>query len=160
MEMTPIVIITLFSADKVRLDDESVSRVLNGDYPVRVKSKILATIREFVPASDKKSIVGFLPVTRESRDVTKFYPIPFPEDITQDHYGELALYLAPEVPCSVVSDLIVREKNGHLACKSDFVRGKAAVIIGDSCDDWSEIATCLEEAGAESVKCISIVDNK
>lgn len=78
MEKTPFIIITLFSADKVRLDEESVARVLDGDYPIRVKSKVLATIREICAESTTENVVGFLPVTRESRDFYQKYPIPFP----------------------------------------------------------------------------------
>ena len=82
MEKTPLIIITLFSADKVRLDKESVARVLAGDYPIRVKSKVLATIREICAESPTENVVGFLPITRESRDFYQKYPIPFPEDVS------------------------------------------------------------------------------
>ena len=149
-----IVIITLFSADKVRLDEDSAARVLDGDYPVRVKSKILATIREIASATEKECVVGFLPVVRE----TQYFGLPYKEDITQDHYGELALYLAPEAPCSIVSDLLILGKDGHLSCRNEFVGGTSVIVIGDQCTDWNGIVTCLDEAGAYSVKCVSILE--
>ena len=157
MEKTPFIIITLFSADKVRLDDESVARVLDGDYPIRVKSKVLATIREICAESPAESVVGFLPVTIESHDIYQKYPVPFPEDVTQDHYGDLALYLSPEAPCRIVSDLLIIDRDGVLVCRDDVVRGRAAVVISDECSDWSAIVASLTEAGAESVRCISIL---
>ena len=157
MEKTPLIIITLFSADKVRLDKESVARVLDGDYPIRVKSKVLATIREICAESPTENVVGFLPVTRESRDFYQKYPIPFPEDVTQDHYGDLALYLSPEAPCSIVSDLLSIDRDGVLVCRDDVVRGCAAIVISDECSDWSAIVSSITEAGAASVKCISIL---
>lgn len=154
MEKT-LVIITLFSADTVRLDEESAARVLQGDYPVRVKSKLLATIRENTSSSDNDCVVGFLPVMKDSG----IYPIPSMEDVTQDHYGELALYLAPEAPCSIVSNLIARRKDGTLECRKELVDGNDVIVIGDSCRDWSDVIACLDEAGAESVKCISILED-
>ncbi len=157
MEKAPFIIITLFSADKVRLDEESVARVLDGDYPVRVKSKILATIREQCKEENGEAVVGFLPVTRESHDIYQKYPVPFPEDVTQDHYGDLALYLSPEVPCRVVSDLLRIDRDGVLVCRDDVVRGCATIVIGDECSDWEAVASCLTEAGAASVRCISIL---
>ena len=157
MEKTPFIIITLFSADKVRLDEESAARVLEGDYPIRVKSKVLATVREICAESPTESVVGFLPVVKESTDFYQHYPIPFPEDITQDHYGDLALYLSPELPCRIVSDLLRMDKDGNLVCRDDVVRGCAAIVISDRCSDWDAIASSLSEAGAASVKCISIL---
>ena len=157
MEKTPFIIITLFSADKVRLDEESVARVLDGDYPIRAKSKVLATIREICAESPTENVVGFLPVTRESRDFFQKYPIPFPEDVTQDHYGDLALYLSPEAPCRIVSDLLSIDRDGVLVCRDDVVRGCAAIIISDKCPDWSAVLDCLSKAGATSVKCVSII---
>lgn len=154
MEKT-LVIITLFSADTVRLDEESAARVLQGDYPVRVKSKLLATIRENTSSSDNDCVVGFLPFMKDSG----VYPIPVMEDITQDHYGELALYLAPEAPCSIVSDLIARKKDGTLECRKELIDGNDVIVIGDACRDWSDVIVCLDEAGAESVKCISILED-
>ena len=157
MEKTPFIIITLFSADKVRLDEESVARVLDGDYPIRVKSKVLATIREICAESTAENVVGFLPVTRESRDFYQKYPIPFPEDVTQDHYGDLALYLSPEAPCRIVSDLIACGKDGCLSCREDIVRGGTVIVISDECSDWRDVVACLEAAGADSVRCVSIL---
>ena len=113
MEKTSNIIITLFSAETVQLDDDSVARVLAGDYPIRVKSKILAAIREICSGSSKENIVGFLPLSIEGNDIVKHFPAPYPEDITQDHYGELALYLSPEVPCRIVSDLLSRGMDGR-----------------------------------------------
>ncbi len=155
MEKT-IIIITLFSADKVRLDEDSVSRVLEGDYPVRVKSKILAAIREIVRSADKPCVVGFLPVIKENSSIG----ISYKEDVTQDHYGDLALYLAPEAPCSIVSDLVSCPKEGNYTCREEIIRGNDAIIIGDKCNDWSPVVSCLDKAGANSVKCVSIIDNK
>ena len=77
------IIITLFSDETVRLGDEDSARVLDGDYPIRVKSKVLATLREFAAQPGTESVVGFLPVVRESTDFYQHYPLPFPEDITQ-----------------------------------------------------------------------------
>lgn len=153
MEKT-LVIITLFSADKVRLDEESVARVMEGDYPVRVKSKILAAIRETASISEKEHVVGFLPVMREDLSAGQNYT----EDVTQDHYGDLALYLSPETPCSIVSDLISWTKDGGFSCKEELVRGSSVIIIGDKCRDWDELVSCLDDAGADSVKCISIIE--
>ena len=153
MEKT-LVIITLFSAEKVRLDEESAARVLEGDYPVRVKSKILAAIRETASASDKQCVVGFLPVIRESLYAGQKYL----EDITQDHYGDLALYLSPEAPCSIVSDLVSWTKDSGFSCREELVRGNGVIVIGDKCRDWAELVSCLDEAGADSVKCISILE--
>ena len=56
--MAPI-IITIFSDDTVRLGGEDSARVLDGDYPIRVKSKVLATIREFIAQPGAESVVGF-----------------------------------------------------------------------------------------------------
>ena len=157
MEKTPYIIITLFSADNVRLDDESFARVLDGDYPIRVKSKVLATIREICAESHAENVVGFLPITRESWDIYQKYPVPFPEDVTQDHYGDLALYLSPEAPCRIVSNLLSIDKDGALVCRDDVVRGHVIVVISDKCSDWSATVSLLTEAGAISVKCISIL---
>ncbi len=157
MEKTANIIITLFSAETVRLDEESVARVLAGDYPIRVKSKILATIRE-ICSSSKDNIVGFLPVSIEGEDNMKHFPVPYPEDITQDHYGELALYLSPEAPCRIVSDLLSRGLDGGLNCREDIVRGSSIIVISDSCSYWGEVQACMEKAGARSVKYISIVN--
>lgn len=151
------IIITLYSAETVQLDDDSAVRILNGDYPIRVKSKILATIRELCARSDKENIVGFLPVSMNRQDVVKHFPVATPEDITQDHYGELALYLSPEIPCRIVSDLLRRGKDGSINCREDIVRGSSIIVISDSCSDWSEAEACMEKAGAESVRFISIV---
>ena len=151
------IIITLFSDETVRLGDEDSARVLDGDYPIRVKSKVLATLREFAAQPGTESVVGFLPVVRESKDFYQHYPIPFPEDITQDHFGDLALYLSPELPCRIVSDLLRMDKDGNLVCRDDVVRGCAAIVISDRCSDWDAIASSLSEAGAASVKCISIL---
>ena len=158
MEKTSNIIITLFSADTVRLDDDSVARVLDGDYPIRVKSKILATIREICSGSNKENVVGFYPVSMEGRDLVKHFPIPYPEDVTQDHYGELALYLSPEVPCRIVSDLLSRGMDGSLSCRKDIIRGCSIIVISDKCSDWSEVEACMEKAGADSVRFISIVN--
>lgn len=141
MEKTSV-IITLFSADKVRLDEESVARILEGDYPIRVKSKILATVRDSMAASESENVVGFLPTTAED---------------ALDHYSELALYLTPEISCQVVSDLINIDAKGDLSCKADLVKGNSVIVISDSCSDWSKLNRCLSKAGAESVKCISIL---
>ena len=156
MEKAPI-IITLFSAGTVRLDGESVARVREGDYPARVKSKVLATLRELVAQSEKENVVGFLPVVQESTDYHRHYPVPYPEDVTQDHYGDLALFLTPEVPCRIVTDLIARGMDGRLSCREDIVRGSTVIVIGDDCSDWKDVVSCLEEAGAGSVKCVSIL---
>lgn len=158
MEKTSNIIITLFSADTVRLDDNSVARVLDGDYPIRVKSKILATIREICSGSNKENVVGFYPVSTEGRDLVKHFPIPYPEDVTQDHFGELALYLSPEVPCRIVSDLLSRGMDGSLSCREDIIRGCSIIVISDRCSDWSEVEACMEKAGAASVRFISIVN--
>ena len=158
MKKTSNIIITLFSAETVRLDDDSVAQVLCGDYPVRVKSKILAAIREVCSGSSKDIIVGFLPVSIEGKDIVKHFPVPYSEDITQDHYGELALYLSPEVPCRIVSDLLSRGMDGILSCREEIVRGCCIIVISDSCSDWSEVEACMEKAGAESVRFISIVN--
>ena len=141
MEKTHV-IITLFSADSVRLDEESLARVLDGDYPIRVKSKILATIRESLFSSREESVVGFLPIKKGD---------------TQYHYSELESYLEPEVSCKVVSDLITKGKEGKYSCKQDLVAGNAVIVISDKCSNWDELTGCLEEAGAQSVKCISII---
>ena len=140
MEKTHV-IITLFSADSVRLDEESIARVLDGDYPIRVKSKILATIRESLFSSREESVVGFLPIKKGD---------------TQYHYSELESYLKPEVSCKVVMDLIAKGKEG-LSCKKDLVAGNTVIVISDKCSSWDELNSCLEEAGAQSVKCISII---
>ena len=158
MEKTSNIIITLFSAETVQLDDDSVARVHAGDYPIRVKSKILATIREICSRSSKENIVGFLPVSIVGDDIVKHFPVPYPEDITQDHYGELALYLSPEIPCRIVSDLLSRGMDGSLNCREDIVRDCSIIVISDSCSDWSEVEACMEKAGAESVRFISIVN--
>ena len=157
MEKAPFIIITLFSADKVRLDEESVARVKEGDYPVRVKSKVLAAIRELAAQSGTECIIGFLPVVRESMDFYQHYPVPYSEDITQDHYGELALYLSPETSCRIVSDLIACGKDGRLSCREDIVCGGAVIVISDECSDWRDVVACLEAAGADSVRCVSIL---
>ena len=136
-----LVIITLFSADKVRLDEDSVARILGGDYPVRVKSKVLATIRELSNSTEKECVVGFLPLVKES---------------TQDHYGELALYLAPETTCDIVPDLISCKTDGGYSCREDVVRDSSVIVIGDTCEDWSPIVECIVKAGADSVRCINI----
>ena len=157
MEKGSFIIVTLFSAGTIRLDEDAIARVKEGDYPVRVKSKVLATIRELVAQSGKECVVGFLPVVQESMDFYQHYPVPFPEDVTQDHYGDLALYLSPETSCRVVSDLIACGKDGALACREDIVRGSTVIVISDECSDWKDVVTCLEEAGADSVKCVSIL---
>ena len=148
--MTPI-IITLFSADTVRLDEDSVSRVLEGDYPIRVKSKILAAIREQCAGSDQLHVVGFLPVAGGRTSG------PSPVEETQDHYADLALYLLPEVPCRIVSDLLRMDKDGKLVCREDIVRGSTVIVISDACSDWEDVVSCLDAAGADSVKCVSIL---
>lgn len=158
MEKTSNIIITLFSAETVRLDDDSVARVFTGDYPIRVKSKILAAIREICSGSSKENIVGFLPVSIEEKDILKHFPAPYTEDITQDHYGELALYLSPEAPCRIVSDLLSRGMDGRLNCREDIVRESSIIVISDSCSDWGEVKACMEKAGAESIRYISIVN--
>ena len=33
------------------------------------------------------------------------------------------------------------------------------IVIGDACRAWSDVIVCLDEAGAESVKCISILED-
>ena len=114
---------------------------MDGDYPTRVKSKVLATVREQLAASGKDSVVGFLPLNNED---------------TQDHYGALALYLTPEISCKVVSDLIGMEASGELVCKKELVKGSSVIVIADRCNDWTAVEKCMEEAGAVSVKCISI----
>ena len=157
MEKTSFIIISLFSADTVRLDEESVVRVREGDYPVRVKSKVLATIRELAAQSGKECVVGFLPVVQESMDFYQHYPVPFPEDVTQDHYGDLALYLSPETSCRIVSDLIACGKDGRLSCREEIVRGSTVIVISDESDEWGAVVSCLKEAGAETVKCVSIL---
>ncbi|MBO4230582.1 MAG: hypothetical protein J5886_02775 [Bacteroidales bacterium] len=136
------VIITLFSADKVRLDEDSVARIHEGDYPIRVKSKILASVRDSVSASESENVVGFLPTSGED---------------TLDHYSELALYLTPEISCKVVSDLISIDAKGRLSCKAELVKGNSVIVISDDCSDWSKLEGCLSKAGAEFVKCISIL---
>ena len=151
------IIITLFSDETVRLGDEDSARVLDGDYPIRVKSKVLATLREFAAQPGTESVVGFLPVVRESTDFYQHYPIPFPEDITQDHYGDLALYLSPELPCRIVSNLLRMDKDGKLVCREDVVRGSTVIVISDACSDWEDVVSCLDAAGADSVKCVSIL---
>jgi len=154
--MTPI-IITLFSDKTVRLSDEDSARVLAGDHPIRVKSKVLATIRELASQPGMESIVGFLPVVKECMDYHQHYPILISEDITQDHYGDLALYLAPELPCRIVSDLLLQDKDSSLVCREDFVRGSSVIVISDACSDWKDVVSCLEAAGAHCVKCVSIL---
>ena len=141
MEKTSV-IITLFSADKVRLDEDSIARIHEGDYPIRVKSKILATVRDSVSASESENVVGFLPAAGED---------------TLDHYSELALYLTPEISCKVVSDLINIDAKGRLSCKAELVKGNSVIVISDDCSDWSKLEGCLSKAGAEFVKCISIL---
>ena len=157
MEQAPFIFFTLFSADKVRLDDESVARVLCGDYPIRVKSKVLATVREICADSPDEHVAGFVPVTGESPDIYRENPEPYPEDVTLDHYGDLALYLSPEAPCRIVPDLLSIDRNGTLACRDEVVRGCHAIVISDECSDWSAIVSSLTEAGATTVKCISIL---
>lgn len=157
MEQTPFIILTLFSADKVRLDDESVARVLCGDYPIRVKSKVLATIREICAESPDEYVVGFHPVTVQSPDVRRNNPATFSEEVTLDHYGDLALYLSPEAPCRIVSDLLSINRDGSLVCRDEAVRGCHAIVISDGRSDWSAIVSTLTEAGAISVKCVSIL---
>ena len=139
--MATTIILALFSAKTVQLDEESMSRIMDGDYPTRVKSKVLATVREQLAASGKESVVGFLPLNNED---------------TQDHYGALALYLTPEISCKVVSDLIGMEASGELVCKKELVKGSSVIVIADRCNDWTAVEKCMEEAGAVSVKCISI----
>ena len=139
--MATTIILALFSVKTVQLDEESKARILDGDYPARVKSKVLATVREQISTSDKESVIGFLP----KDDVD-----------TQDHYGELALYMTPEIPCKVVSDLIGKDDFGNLVCKSELVKGNSVIVISDNCSDWTDIENCMEAAGAASVKCISI----
>lgn len=141
--MAKTIILALFSEKTVQLDEESKSRILEGDYPARVRSKVLATVREQIAESDKESIVGFLPLDSED---------------TQDHYGELSLYLTPEIPCKVVSDLIGKDASGALTCKDDLVKGNSVIVISDNCSDWTVVEKCLEGAGAASVKCITILN--
>ena len=147
-----LVIITLFSADKVRLDEDSVARILGGDYPVRVKSKVLATIRELSNSTEKECVVGFLPLVKESY----ISGIQHWEIATQDHYGEMALYLAPETTCDIVPDLISCKTDGGYSCREDVVRDSSVIVIGDTCEDWSPIVECIVKAGADSVRCINI----
>lgn len=143
-----LIVITIFSTDKVLLDEDSVAKLLEGDYPVRVKSKILATIREIISSSDRICVLGFLPVFKDS--------ITY-EDATQDHYSDLALYLAPELHCHIVSDLISCYKDGSFSCREEFVHGSDIIIIGDFCENWAPIVSCLDNAGASSIKCVSII---
>ena len=154
--MTPT-FITIFSDDTVRINYEDSARVLDGNYPIRVKSKVLATIRELAAQSAQECVVGFLPVVQESMDYHRHYPVPYPEDITQDHYGDLALYLAPELPCRIASDLILQDKEGALVCREDNVRGSMVIVISDACSNLGDVVSCLEAAGACSVKCVSIL---
>ena len=107
-----VVIITLFSADKVQLDSESTSGVLSGEYPVRVKSKVLATIRNLVSSTGNECVIGFVPVTISGIMHGRKCMV----DNTPDHYGELALYLAPETSCRIVSDLMT-SNHGQIACR-------------------------------------------
>lgn len=141
--MATTIILALFSAKTVQLDDDSLSRIIDGDYPTRVKSKVLATVREQLSTSNKENIVGFLPLNAE--------------DI-QDHYGDLALYLTPEIPCKVVSDLIGQDTSGKLVCKKELVKDCSVIIIADRCGEWTAVEKCMKEAGAASVTCISIFD--
>ena len=154
--MAPI-IITIFSDDTVRLGGEDSARVLDGDYPIRVKSKVLATIREFIAQPVAESVVGFLPVAKVSPDSCQQFPTPLPGDTTQDHYGDLSLYLSPELPCRIVSDLLRLDEGGILVCLEEIVRGSTVIVISDACSDWKDAVSCLEAAGAVSVKCISIL---
>lgn len=143
-----LIVITIFSTDKVLLDEDSVAKLLEGDYPVRVKSKILATIREIISSSEQTNVLGFLPVFK--KNITH-------EDATQDHYADLTLYLTPEIPCHIVSDLLSYYKDGSYTCREDIVRGSDIIIIGDFCENWTPIVSCLDNAGASSIKCVSII---
>lgn len=156
MENLHQLIITLFSAENSRFEEDTIARMLEGDYPIRVKSKVLATIRSLCSDLGDDAVVGFYPVTRES----VHYPTPFLEDITQDHYGDLVLYLTPEVPCRLFTDLLSYSHDGVLSCREDLVRGNAVIVISDDNYNWSEFEHCLEEAGAESVRFISIFNQQ
>lgn len=156
MESTSNIIIALFSAETIRLDEDSVAKVLAGDYPIRVKSKILACIRENIVSTPGESIVGFYPVVKPTDSDSDAKTSV--EDITQDHYGDLALYITPELPCKVVSNLIAVDIDGHIVCRENLVRGHGVIVISDSRNDWNELLDCLEKSGADSIKCISIVN--
>lgn len=159
MTNTKNIIITLFSDETVRLDSDSISRIREGFYPARVKSKILAAIRDVCADSDNSNhnLVGFLPVTKVSQDFKNC--TFFPEDYNQDHYSNLALYLSPEIPCNIVADLLKRGRDGSLNCREDLVIGSNVIVISDDCADWTELEYCLKKAGANSIKCITIFNN-
>ena len=155
METVKNIIITLFSDQTVRLSEDSISDIRKGIYPARVKSKILAAIRGICSDRHEENLVGFLPVVEKSNKTMMSNSVE--EDNTQDHYGDLSLYLSPEVPCNVVTDLLNRSTDGSLVCREDLVNGSNVTIISDDCSDWTELECCMVNAGAKSINCIAII---
>lgn len=160
MVKTNNIVITLFSAGTTRLDDDAVAAVLSGDYPTRVMSKILATVRENIATASGESVVGFYPMINRSGNALPEESDPYAAESTLDHYSRLALYITPELPCQVVPDLIAVNADGFLVCREEFVSGNDVIVISDCPRDWRELEDCLARAGANTIKYISIIDYK